>query len=504
MIKRVLIFIYLVMLISLSFTSATTYYVSTTGSDTNPGTEAQPWLTIQKAANVAIAGDNVIVGNGTYAEMIETKRAGTQTSPITFMGSGQTTIQSFGIFHEWNNVDNFRITASNAPIYAAITFTKSNIRITRNVIHNIHRSAIRTVDSSGSPVGVASWPSNIYIGNNTFSGVDTVSVVIVVAINSSIIENNIFDSNAADTIDLWGSDNTFRKNTVTNTLRDIIGLARGEENHNDFIQTWYVGPGSYSKNNIIEGNLIKDNYIQLYNLEDGNYQTDYCCWTFRNNVFINNYYNGNAGITYTNWYSNTFYRSPYYPGFVSIAFFNQDKFHSFGGIIKNNLFVNGGFNSTEGLKLASYSVGYAADYNLVIGMPPHFDQIYQSPTFSEAHGLNGIDPMFVDAENGDVRLKEGSPAIGAGIALNSEFTTDFDGVTRGTTWDMGAYEYISSETVNNGDINNDGSVNVLDIILIVNDYGKSSEFNTRADLIKDNFIDLNDIIELTRYWGRTY
>ena len=38
-----------------------TYYVSTSGNDSNPGTFAVPWLTIQHAANTAKAGATVYV-----------------------------------------------------------------------------------------------------------------------------------------------------------------------------------------------------------------------------------------------------------------------------------------------------------------------------------------------------------------------------------------------------------------------------------------------------------
>src|SRR5689334_19835695 len=44
-----------------------TYYVSTTGSDANLGTQARPFQTIQKAANTVTAGDTVVVADGTYA-----------------------------------------------------------------------------------------------------------------------------------------------------------------------------------------------------------------------------------------------------------------------------------------------------------------------------------------------------------------------------------------------------------------------------------------------------
>ena len=44
-----------------------TYYVDPSGLDTNPGTQSQPWATIQKAVDTAIGGDTIIVNAGTYA-----------------------------------------------------------------------------------------------------------------------------------------------------------------------------------------------------------------------------------------------------------------------------------------------------------------------------------------------------------------------------------------------------------------------------------------------------
>jgi hypothetical protein len=42
------------------------YYVATTGSDTNSGTIDQPFATLQRGANVAVAGDTVYVRGGVY------------------------------------------------------------------------------------------------------------------------------------------------------------------------------------------------------------------------------------------------------------------------------------------------------------------------------------------------------------------------------------------------------------------------------------------------------
>jgi len=65
---------------------AATYYVSPSGSDSNPGTSAQPWRTVQKAANAAAAGDTVMVKAGTYYERVQINVNGTSGQPITFQG----------------------------------------------------------------------------------------------------------------------------------------------------------------------------------------------------------------------------------------------------------------------------------------------------------------------------------------------------------------------------------------------------------------------------------
>ena len=57
---------------------ATEYYVAPTGSDSNPGTQASPWGTVQKAASTAAAGDTVWLRGGTYSP----------SAGITFSKSG--------------------------------------------------------------------------------------------------------------------------------------------------------------------------------------------------------------------------------------------------------------------------------------------------------------------------------------------------------------------------------------------------------------------------------
>jgi pectate lyase len=61
---------------------ADTYYVSTKGSDENPGSEAKPWRTVQKSANRARAGDTILVHGGVYREAVILRFSGQRGKPI--------------------------------------------------------------------------------------------------------------------------------------------------------------------------------------------------------------------------------------------------------------------------------------------------------------------------------------------------------------------------------------------------------------------------------------
>ena len=85
--KKLLI---LALLVFNSVVSAKTYYVATTGKDSNPGTIASPWATWKKGFETAIAGDTVFIRGGIYkpvdvpgSNYIEiTGRNGTRENPI--------------------------------------------------------------------------------------------------------------------------------------------------------------------------------------------------------------------------------------------------------------------------------------------------------------------------------------------------------------------------------------------------------------------------------------
>jgi hypothetical protein len=98
---------------------AVTYYVAKppTGSDSHPGSAAQPFATIQHAINVAVSGDAVSVAAGTYSENVIMKSGvsviGESPAVTSIMGAAST--NGVVLFDSIRNavLKGFRITVSN-------------------------------------------------------------------------------------------------------------------------------------------------------------------------------------------------------------------------------------------------------------------------------------------------------------------------------------------------------------------------------------------------------
>jgi hypothetical protein len=63
---------------------ARTFHVAPGGNDANPGATAAPWRTMQKAAEIARAGDTVLVQGGVYRGHVHLRFSGEPEQPIVF------------------------------------------------------------------------------------------------------------------------------------------------------------------------------------------------------------------------------------------------------------------------------------------------------------------------------------------------------------------------------------------------------------------------------------
>ncbi len=139
-----------------SLTFATEYFVGGAGaSDSNPGTAAQPFATIQKAASVARAGDIVNIRGGIYRETITPASSGAGGSPITFRPDNGASVVISGL----NVVGNDGWTLHSGSIYKkSITLPlqgyASNITSTTTLLAN-------QVFKGGDMMIEARWPDGV-------------------------------------------------------------------------------------------------------------------------------------------------------------------------------------------------------------------------------------------------------------------------------------------------------------------------------------------------------
>ena len=438
----------LVFILALSFAlgslaNATTYYVSTDGSDSNSGLSGNPWLTIQKAANTMSAGDTVHVQAGTYEEAVTIARSGSDGSPITYKAEGTVTITepwtvgSYSTARHYITIDGF--TFSGVRLY-----TRGDYTIIQNCAFEGPKGGLfismhPTVDPPSA---------NCTVRGNTFQNFGTGSelVIMTTGTNTSniLIENNLWKDNLGDAIRMFGTGHIFRNNTVDN-------LYVGGTAHADIFQIYDIN-GEQSNNMLIEKNLFKDSTASICMLlHSGKYpEVNQSNWTFRNNVWVNVGHVAQFTIPYCKFYNNTFINSgKNTAGPIMMRAYGETTYaYAHHTIVKNNIFIGcspdpdsdkyGWYHFTD--KPPEYFTGFEGDYNYVSKSAA--GGYLPKSGFSETHGINGGDPKFVNYDAYEFDLAGNSPLIGAGTPI-AGFTDDKDGISRGVMWDIGAYEHVS-------------------------------------------------------------
>ena len=201
-------------------------YVATTGSDSNPGTKARPFKTINKAASVAKASTTVHVAPGTYNGNITTKLSGTSTAKIRFVSDTKWGAKIIGSGKEvmWlNNGSHVEINGFDisGPGRLGIQNMGSNTLVTNNRVHHITVSGGCT-GSGGAGIVNASYTSSAgdIIGNVVHDigkpgGCNGVQGIYSSNKGSKILNNIVYRASAYG-IHLWhaATDSTIANNTV--------------------------------------------------------------------------------------------------------------------------------------------------------------------------------------------------------------------------------------------------------------------------------------------------
>jgi len=516
-----------------------TYYVSKTGDDANPGTQAQPWRTIQKAADTVTTGDTVYVNAGIYDEKVFIRASGNPGAMISFIANGNVKSYGFHIVADYVRIKGFNITSvdSGWTTTAYGIFVRGNYCIIEdNYIYYCPNSGICTATASHGCI-----IRNNKLQRNTLAGMEIDGTNHLIE-NNEIWDTIVYhtptqsmltqDSNGAF---YHGSGHIFRGNYIHN-ITFTHPEAQGYHPHIDAFQTF-----SGAQNVLFEKNLI---VMPEYVDEPGNSLAGWMLAratniTIRNNIVVihRGTETGGGGCSHLKVMNNVFVGSLNYtggwPGGVMLE-------RAPNSIVRNNIIFNQ-------VNQAIYLTGTTFDgldigNNLVYNSDGSTPSAYTYTNWSS--DLWGVNPLFVDPDNGDYHLQAGSPAIDAGYDLTGMVTDDYEGNPRpqGAGYDIGAYEtssgppqYCSDGTLyaqcsstlplycNNGvledkcskcncpanytclvnescrvpitgDLNNDGVVDIQDITIVATNFGLTAGFDNRADTDSNNIIDIFDVV----------
>lgn len=405
------------------------FYVSPTGSDTNPGNKTQPWKTLAKAASTAAAGQTVFVREGIYNERLAPQNSGSPGSYIIFMAYPGETVSIDG-------------TGVAIPKLEGLVNIKSKrfIRISGFRVLN----AGEGVANGKWNMGISAQKADhIIIDNNYISHIYSLGIGITPASSFILVDHNeLTDTNFGELDDevslgmFWFShDLEIKNNIVHHTKNEGIGAAAGPHDVAIHGNTVYrVGQGSPRIGIYIDAWTESQYYIDVYNnrvydnagqgitvASEGGGVLDQV------NIYNNIVYNtgsGGGGLGVAPWTTTS---SPTHP-VQNISFVNNTVYNCPGaGIVINNPEVvnilvrnNIIYQSGEGLSIAASVplTQLTIDHNLT------------------------TNPRFVNASLSDYHLQAASPAIDSGLVGGAP-EVDFDGNLRpsGIGYDIGAFEY---------------------------------------------------------------
>ena len=240
------------------------YYVSTTGKDTNAGTNAAPFRTFARAVSVLKPGDTLQVLPGTYTESLRMTASGTASAPITVIGNGaivdmqgsQTTgIKISGSYVILSNFEVIRAKDAGIAIPGKYVTVRNNI-LHDNVAENgIGTCGIDTSWSSALKVGVGG--QNITIESNTVFNNCGEGIAVTRGVNVVVKNNTVYDNFAP---------NIYVDNSPYSTVQDNLVYCTGARLRRDGTrptgigmgEELYDGWGAHMHDILISGNTVRD------------------------------------------------------------------------------------------------------------------------------------------------------------------------------------------------------------------------------------------------------
>jgi carbohydrate binding protein with CBM4/9 domain/parallel beta helix pectate lyase-like protein len=219
--------------------SQVAYYVSSTGSDANPGTQAAPFATISHAISLATApGTTVHVGPGTYsASTLAIPQSGIAGEPISIISDVKWGAKiADSSWHAWyvtgsyitiEGFETYMTNPANASAIVELGKGANYVSIVGNYVHDADNTpgapclggaGIDIYGGTGARV-IGNRIANIGIGCNQMHGIYSGQ-------NDAYFANNIISNIAGDGIVVWpqGDHATVVNNDVSHINQDGISI----------------------------------------------------------------------------------------------------------------------------------------------------------------------------------------------------------------------------------------------------------------------------------------
>lgn len=393
-----------------------------------------PGQSIQNAVTAAQPGDILQIGTGTYAEQV------TVAKTVTLKAVGNVKTLGFIIKADGVTIDGFDISSPKTDTGFGLRIYNSNCKITNNYIHD-------------------TWWDGILLEGTS---------------KNCLISNNKIERASQSAAEVRGNGHTIQNNEVVDTLQTPPGssFTRAQGADSDGFRFFGVGHtfiGNYI-HDIKEGTSTNpDPHIDCFqSWKDSAPRTQATNITFKNNRCMLSWDNnqvssakmfqfGNvAGAIVENNISRARMTSIVQDGSHDIAYtkntFIGDGAQSWGielnsGVtnitVRDNIF----YHQENGYGYLPKSVsGLDAGHNCV------FTTTRTPPGSPRTNDVWGKDPLFVSYQQDDFRLQSGSPCLGIGASLANSSSSP-------------------SPSPKPGDLNGDGSVNLLDFNRLISLFG---------------------------------
>jgi parallel beta-helix repeat protein len=413
--------------------AGTTYYVSLSGDDSNPGTEVSPFRTIQRGVSAAQAGDTVIAEAGNYgSENVTIENSGTENARIVIKAAraGDVILEGSDgscVDDDSCSGDGFLLEGKNFVTIEGfeIRYYGTGIEVSGGGNHIFRRNILK--NNSGQ--GIQVWKSNNNLveecqfidlnppGQVLRDAIQDYGVNFYYSENSTVI-NSYFYGNHNQALSYKKGDHggLVSGNTFEGCLYTCVYLGQNDQDplcSDIIVERNVFRPAAYPyrlkspvhARNVVNA-IIRNNFMEGMNESSGQ---GISVWSMAGNVLI---------------YNNVIVNSPQ-PGIR----------HNGPADFYNNTIVNtGGITSGEDGTNNYINDDYDYGHN-----PAGFAGPFDDPTWPSSPNPQ-FTPDFTRARA--FRLTSDSLLIDSGVPI-TEVSDDLDDVERpqGLAYDIGAFEY---------------------------------------------------------------